>query len=195
MPLVVETGSGRDPLAQSYASLAVANEWHNAGVNAEAWSFIDPPDQERALVAATRLLDATVDWKGAPVYGDQPLGWPRRNVRGIDRRPFSTSAVPNAVRYATAALALKLAQDQVAALAAEAAGATTTGGATEQAVEEITLGPIGIKLSSATAATVEAQAAAQEAANRLVPVDIAAMIKHWGDYAGGNAAMVRVVRA
>lgn len=189
MALVVETGSGRNPLAQSYASLATANEWHNAGVNAEAWAFIDPPDQERALVAATRLLDATVDWKGTPVYGDQPLGWPRRNVRGIDRRPFAMSAVPNAVRYATAALALKLAQDQVAALAAEAAGSISS--TTDQAVEEITLGPIGIKLASATTATVEAQ----EAANRLVPVEIAALIKHWGDYAGGSAAMVRVVRA
>ena len=195
MALVVETGSGRDLLAQSYASLALANQWHNAGVNAEAWDFIDPPDQERALVAATRLLDATVDWRGTPVYGDQPLGWPRRNVRGTDRRPFAMNAVPNAVRFATAALALKLAQDQVAALAAEAAGTTTTGGTTEQSVEEITLGPIGIKLSSATAATVEADAAAQEAASRLVPVEIAAMIKHWGDYAGGSAAMVRVVRA
>lgn len=189
MTLVVETGSGRNPLAQSYASLATANEWHAAGVNAEAWSFIDPPDQERALVAATRLLDATVDWRGTPVYGDQPLGWPRRNVRGIDRRPFAMTAVPNAVRFATAALALKLAQDQVAALAAEAAGSTTS--TTDQAVEEITLGPIGIKLATATSAAVEAQ----EAANRLVPVEIAALIKHWGDYAGGNAAMVRVVRA
>lgn len=190
MALVVETGSGRNPLAQSYASLAFANDWHGAGINAEAWSFIDPPDQERALVAATRLLDATVDWRGTPVYGDQPLGWPRRNVRGIDRRPFSMAAVPNAVRFATAALALKLAQDQVAALAAEAAGSTTSG-TTEQAVEQITLGPIGIKLATTTSAAVEAQ----EAANRLVPLEIAAMIKHWGDYAGGNAAMVRIVRA
>lgn len=190
MALVVETGSGRNPLAQSYASLDFADDWHAAGVNAEAWDFIDPPDKERALVAATRLLDATVDWKGTPVYGDQPLGWPRRNVRGIDRRPFSMAAVPNAVRYATAALALKLAQDQVAALAAETAGSTSS--TTDQAVEEITLGPIGIKLSSASTATTEA---AQEAASRLVPVEIAALVRHWGDYAGGNAAMVRIVRA
>jgi hypothetical protein len=187
MALVVETGTGRDPTASSYASRTFATAFHAAGVNADAWDLIDPPDQERALVSATRLLDATMSWRGRPLHGDQPLGWPRRGVVGPDYRAFPLDKVPDAVRLAAAVLALRLAQDQVALLDAQAAGTGAAAGSTEQQVQEITLGPIGIKMATATAATIQAQAEATAAATRLVPAEVAAMLRHWGDYVGSGS--------
>ena len=195
MALVVETGTGRDPTASSYASRTFATAFHAAGVNADAWDLIDPPDQERALVSATRLLDATMSWRGRQLYVDQPLGWPRRGVVGPDYRAFPLAKVPDAVRLATSVLALKLAQDQVALLDAQDAG-TAASGSADQQVQEITLGPIGIKMATATAATVQAQAVAAAASSRRVPAEVAAMLRPWGDYvgAGSGASLGPVTR-
>lgn len=196
MALVVETGSGRNPAAASYCSVEFANAYHETGTNAEAWAFVDPPDRERALVTASRLLDASVEWRGRPLYVDQPLGWPRRGVVGPDHRAFPAAAVPNAVRLATALLALKVATDAVAALEAQAAGTATVAGTadTTQQVQEITLGPIGIKLAAASAEAIQAQAEVAAKSSRAVPVEVAAILRPWGDYVGSGAALGRVTR-
>jgi hypothetical protein len=194
MPLVVETGTGRNPAANSYASREFAAAFHADGVDAEAWAFVDPPDQDRALVTATRRLDGAMLWRGRPALPDQPLGWPRVGVAAPGLLVFSSAAVPAAVRQATAALALKVARDQAAALEAEAAGAATTSADTEQQVQEITLGPIGIKMAAASAETVAAQAAVAAKASRAVPQEVVAMLRHWGDYLGAGAALGRTSR-
>lgn len=196
MPLVAETGTGRDPAANSYATRVFAAAYHDTGLTGEDWALVDGPEQDRALVAATRLLDTLVDWHGTPVYPGQPLGWPRRWVTGIDRRPFPMASVPIAVRHATAALALKLAKDYAAALEAEASGTAATGAtsSTEQQVEEITLGPIGVKLTAASAEAIQAQAEVAAKAARPIPLEVTALLRHWGDYTGGGSGMVRVVR-
>lgn len=196
MPLVAETGTGRNPAANSYASREFAAAFHADGTDAEAWAFVDPPDQDRALVTATRRLDGAMLWRGRPALPDQPLGWPRVGVYAPGYRAFPAASVPTAVRQATAALALKVAQDQAAALAAEAAGAASAGSSagSEQQVQEITLGPIGIKMAAASAETIAAQAEVAAKAGRSVPQEVVAMLRPWGDYVGAGASLGRVTR-
>lgn len=111
MAITIETGSGRDPTSNSYASVDGAAVFHSGSIGGDAWDDLDPPDRERALITASRLLDDLIDWKGTPVFPNQPLSWPRRGVRDPTGRIFPANAVPMAVRNATAALALQLASN------------------------------------------------------------------------------------
>jgi hypothetical protein len=77
--LVVEDGTGLDD-ANSYATRAEADAYHEGHLYADAWLTATNAQKERALIMATRLIDDNVFWKGAPVNvepGVQALGWPR----------------------------------------------------------------------------------------------------------------------
>lgn len=189
MPIVVETGSGRDPLAVSYATVDGASLYFGSSMDAENWDDLDLLDQERALVTASRLLDSLMDWKGTQVYPDQPLAWPRRSVRDPSGRVWPYNAVPTAVRNATAALALQLASNPETASAISSDTSSTTG---DDALKRVKLGSLEIEYQAASSTTTTTQAATT--ASRSIPVSITAMLKHWGNYASGGAVMGRVTR-
>lgn len=166
MPIIVETG-GIVPDANSYASVAEADARHSLSTSADTWENFDLPVKEQRLVTATRRLDALFDWVGTPYRADQPLGFPRRNLYDMTGRPVYMKLVPVAVRNATIDLALWLPEDVAAS------------GATGDVIEEITLGPIGIKMAvpDTAAATVQP----------YVPADIIMMLRHFGQYVGSNS--------
>jgi hypothetical protein len=85
MGFVVEDGTGTNPLANSYVSLAEANAYHTDRNNA-AWTGTDAV-KEAALVRATDYLDQTYAgrWKGEPLTDTQALAWPRE-VEGIPEK-------------------------------------------------------------------------------------------------------------
>ena len=173
MTLIVETGA-IVPNANSYASLAQADARHGASTGADAWDNLDPQQKEQRLVTATRRLDALFDWVGNAYSADQPLGFPRRDLHDQTGRPVYMKAVPAAVRNATIDLALWLPEDTAAA-------ATT-----DDVIEEITLGPIGIKMAAATGTT--------PAARPLIPSDIVMALRNYGSYAAGGAGVGRLIR-
>lgn len=189
MTIVVETGSGRDPLAVSYATVDGASLYFGPSMDADNWLDLDLSDQERALVTASRLLDSLMDWKGTPVYPDQPLAWPRRSVRDPSGRVWPYNAVPTAVRNATAALALQLATNPETASAISSSTSSTTG---DDALKRVKLGSLEIEYQTASSTTTDTQAATT--ASRIIPVSITAMLRHWGDYSSGGAVMGRVTR-
>lgn len=189
MPIVVETGSGRDPLAVSYASVDGAALYFSSSMDADNWLDLDLSDQERALVTASRLLDSLMDWKGTPVYPDQPLAWPRRSVRDPSGRVWPYNAVPTAVRNATAALALQLASNPEIASAISLGTSSPTG---DDAMKRVKLGGLEIEYQAATSSTTTTQASMTT--SRIVSASITAMLRHWGNYSGGGAVMGRVTR-
>lgn len=188
MAVVVETGSGRDPLAVSYASVDGAALYFSSSLDAETWDDLDGIDKERALVTASRLLDSLMDWKGTPVYPDQPLAWPRRYVRDPSGRVWPYNAVPTAVRNATAALALQLASNPETASAISSGTSSTTG---DDAIKRVQLGSLEIEYQTASSTTTTQ---ASTTASRIIPVSITAMLRHWGNYTSGGAVMGRVTR-
>ena len=174
MTLIVETGA-IVPNANSYASVADADARHSVSTAADTWENLDPQQKEQRLVTATRRLDALFDWVGVPYSVTQPLGFPRRNLYDQTGRPVYMKLVPAAVRNATIDLALWLPEDVAAS------------GATGDVIEEITLGPIGIKMAipETAAATVQP----------YVPADIIMSLRHFGQYVGGGGGSVgRLVR-
>ena len=171
--LIVEDGT-LPAGANSYVSVEEASFYHEAGVSADEWAAIDPAEQERLLVTATRLLDATVDWRGYRSYPDQALDWPRIGVLQHSRYVLPANTVPIDVRYATAELAMHLKRRPAPA---------TVGTAP---VEEVKLGPISVKMGTAT----------QSASSPLttLPAEVLALIRDFGSYSSGRVRMARTVR-
>lgn len=79
LTLVVETGGGLAN-ANSYASLAEADAYHEAHLYASTWQTMTTPEKTAALVWATRLLDEQIAWYGYKATTVQALRWPRGGV-------------------------------------------------------------------------------------------------------------------
>lgn len=176
MPLIPETGDGL-PTANSYATVADADAYHAATMSADAWGELDLVEKEQRLVAATRLLDSMFAWVGFPMRHGQALGFPRRDISGRNGVAYPLRYIPREIRAATIELALYLQDD--------ATSAATIGA---ESVQEITLGPIGIKLAAGADATTT------KTSRPMIPLATMASIRQWGDYLGGGGSVGRLVR-
>jgi len=102
--MIVEDGAGRAD-ADSYCSLADANEYLAARGRDVAWGALTDEAKAGRLVMASGYLDAAVRWAGDIATGAQALGWPRANALDRDGRPLAVDAVPVAVRNAVIEIA------------------------------------------------------------------------------------------
>ncbi len=95
--------------ANAYCTVADADQYHNdhpqGGV---AWMAAETEQKRRALLQATRLLDAHVVWTGYAASDGQALSWPRDGM--YDRNDYGVDAgvIPPALRDATAEFARHL---------------------------------------------------------------------------------------
>lgn len=124
--------------ADSYVDVATADAYHATRLNSTVWSDADTSSKEAALKMATRRLDREA-WKGikADELSANSLRWPRAEVRNADGQLEDSSTVPLAIQYAAAELAL----DLLKGAADETAGA-------QYATEEVSVGPIKLKLDT-----------------------------------------------
>ena len=78
MPLTLtkEDGTGRAD-ANAYADLADGNAYHDGHLYASAWTAASDAQKSVALVMATRLIDAEVQFNGTRTNAAQGLQWPR----------------------------------------------------------------------------------------------------------------------
>lgn len=122
MPLVLikEDGTGKSD-ANTYALTADGDAYHEAHLYASTWTGATTPNKEKALVMATRLIDAYFQFNGFKRLSTQALQWPRRECRDPDieagvipglflsRGPFlDETKVPPVVVNATAEVAREL---------------------------------------------------------------------------------------
>jgi hypothetical protein len=116
--VVKETGPG-SANANSYASVADADAYHEAHLYASAWTSASQATKEAALVMATRLIDGCYQFNGRKVSSAQALQWPRAKaidpdgpnnteLFGVSGRYFPEDAVPVAVVNATCEVAREL---------------------------------------------------------------------------------------
>lgn len=116
MALVVETGTGADPAANSYATVADCTAYHEAHLYATPWTNATAPNKEIALRMATRVLDQSVAWYGYLAKDGQPLQWPRVRVPNRQRFAYTpgvgtatnfwpANQIPKPIRDATCELA------------------------------------------------------------------------------------------
>src|SRR5512137_2573590 len=122
LTLIKETGAGLVN-ANSYASAADGDAYHDGHLYATAWTAATTANKEKALVFATRLIDAERQFNGVKVTETQALQWPRVDCPDPDGAAESSEvavlpsdAVPPAFVRATCELARELLiQDRTAA--------------------------------------------------------------------------------
>jgi hypothetical protein len=76
LTLIKEDGTGKDD-ANSYATVADANAYHDGHLYATAWTAATDDQKAVALVMATRLIDAEFQFNGTRTTAGQSLQWPR----------------------------------------------------------------------------------------------------------------------
>jgi hypothetical protein len=128
LTLTKEDGTGKVD-ANSYASAADGDAYHDGHLYATAWVAATLANKEKALVMATRLIDGQVQFAGWKTTDTQALQWPRVSVRDPDGEDdLPPDAVPAAVRDATCELARELLiADRTAAPAGEGLKYENTG--------------------------------------------------------------------
>ena len=139
LTLIKEDGTGKSD-ANSYASAADGDAYHEGHLYASAWTGAATADKEKALVMATRLIDAEYQFGGVRAVSGQALQWPRVSCLDPDAdenvilgRYVPSNVVPRGVSDATCEMARELlVADRTAAppgegLKYENVGTTQTG--------------------------------------------------------------------
>lgn len=100
--------------ANSYVSVAMADDWMTKRLHAADWTAATNAEKESALMWATRLLER-YSWKGEPttsgVSPAQALRWPRSYVLDLDGNELDGTTIPDFLQEATTELAFSLIQD------------------------------------------------------------------------------------
>lgn len=106
MALIIEDGTGK-PNANSFCSVAFADEYHALRGNVAWTSIVEVATKEQLLVKATDYAEGiyALAWPGRVAGKLQALSWPRigATARGF---PIDSISIPNALAEATAELAL-----------------------------------------------------------------------------------------
>jgi hypothetical protein len=121
--LVVETGSGTNPDANSYITEADADAYMLMQLYTDEWDVAVSADKVRALVSSTRTIDANCMFKGYRKLTAQPLDWPRVLAKNDDAAYggsvysalsghygayYDENSIPPDLAHATALQALEL---------------------------------------------------------------------------------------
>lgn len=107
LTLVVEDGTGLAN-ANSYATAAEADAYFEGHVYNSTWLDKATGEKEQALVHATRMLDANIQWNGTKATDTQALQWPRQDVfdpDDVNGGPLASDEVPQWLKDATCELA------------------------------------------------------------------------------------------
>ena len=95
LTLIKEDGTGKVD-ANSYASAADGDAYHDGHLYATAWTGATLANKEKALVMATRLIDGEYQFNGCKGSDEQALHWPRERCPDPDR--FGSSLVAGVLR-------------------------------------------------------------------------------------------------
>lgn len=104
MALVIETGTGLDPTANSYTSAATVTAYHEARGNA-AWTGTDAVKESAILRAMTYI--ESLPWHGYKTAHTNPLEWPRSCTEDRNGYAIASNVVPQAVVNALCEAALR----------------------------------------------------------------------------------------
>ena len=113
LTLKKEDGSGFSD-ANAYADVADGDSYHDGHLYASAWTGASAGEKAAALVMASRIVDAQMQFRGIRAVGGQALQWPRAGCRDEDLGPESDDGfvaadeVPLGIIGATCELAREL---------------------------------------------------------------------------------------
>jgi len=104
--------SGTSTTANSYVTLAEANDYFDTRIDNNSWTTAADTLKEDALVTATQLID-NHSWIGSAVSSSQALAWPRKNTDHYNPRlnlniKFTDTEIPKEIKVAVYEQALHL---------------------------------------------------------------------------------------
>ena len=107
MPIIFDSTVGGEA-ANSYASVAQADAYHDRHVYATPWQDATQGQKEIALAMATRELDKMMDWFGDTATATQSLAWPRYGLDDARGNLIPPDELPVRLVEATAEFARQL---------------------------------------------------------------------------------------
>ena len=130
LTLIKEDGSGKVD-ANTYATVADCDAYHAGHLYASDWTLASRENNAKALVMATRLIDALFQFNGARTWLAQALEWPRSECPDPSGADFvADNVVPQAVVDATCEMARELLKaDRTAGLDEQELGSFSLDGA------------------------------------------------------------------
>lgn len=133
--------------ANTYATLAQADAYHEGHALGQVWRSTLVEAKQRALLTATRLLDQYVVWAGTPSSTTQRLAWPRQGLYSLTGAALDSATIPERVQEACAEFARQLVIDS-------ASGATSSASASESVdisgLTSLKVGSIAMSFKGAT---------------------------------------------
>jgi len=170
LTLIKEDGTGKAD-ANSYADVTDGDGYHEGHLYATAWTAATTANKEKALVMATRLLDAEYQFGGNKTNELQALQWPREACRDPDGADsLDSDAVPPAVVNATCELARELlVKDRTAAPAGEGLKYSNVGSA-QTGYDKTDTPPVISRVAQAMLARLGALMSARSGSVKLVRV-------------------------
>jgi hypothetical protein len=173
MPFIVEDGTGV-PGATSYVSVEDADSIHEDALYGDEWldPTIDINRKQRALMAATRMMDDLWQWKWPSATESQGLDWPVYEDAGEWYMETMLRVFPDDIKRAAAEVALWLIQNPPGA-----GGAPTA----VQTVEGVKLGPMEL--------TFAVPNDPEPVVGELFPSSVARYLKQYGSMGGGGNTM------
>ena len=175
LTLTKEDGTGKAN-ANSYADVADGDSYHEGHLYATAWTGATSDQKAAALVMATRVIDAQVQFRGIRAVDGQALQWPREACRDEDEVEnafgsgfVAVDEVPAAVVHATCELAREL------------------------LVTDRTAAPVGEGLKYANVGTTQTGYDPKDR-RPILPVLVQSMLGKFGSLVKSRSGSVRVVR-
>lgn len=132
--LIAEDGS-RKTDANSYATVAAADTYHEKHLYATTWTAASTANKEKALMMATRLLDAEFSWAGIKATEEQALEWPRYDMTERNGFLVDGDEIPAAL------------VDAVAEFARHLLSADRTAETDDRGYSRIAVGPIALDVN------------------------------------------------
>lgn len=108
MALIIETGAGDNPLANSYATVQDLRDY--ADMRGVDLSGVTDAQAEAMMIKAMDYLESLAGrYKGARASQDQPLAWPRAEVWGVSffDALYPSDEIPRELKYAQLSLAVE----------------------------------------------------------------------------------------
>ncbi len=160
--------------ANSYASVAEANTYHESRLHNESWEGASTAEKSAALAWSTRMLDLLVEWVWWPTTTTQVLQWPRNGVTAANKLAVVPNmTIPQEVKNATAELARLLIEGD----------RTIESDASVQGLRSLTAGPISLSFRD-------------DIAIKVVPEQVITLIPpHWYRSYGARRGIVPLGRA
>lgn len=140
MPLTPTPGAAD---ANSYCTLAEANDYNDSRLFTTSWSNADDTAKTAALLEAARLLDSSFDWTGHAADGTQYMAWPRTGMFSKNSYLIASTVIPQQLKEAQAEFARQLIDgDRTADNDAQKAG-----------LKGLTVGPVSMQFHDSEGGT------------------------------------------